>query len=184
MKKEIFEIKRSDSDNDAQIDILGNRAMILFAGTFQTLMREIESIIGIEAQGVLYNAGIYSGRFSSKTLLKSWEERGESFLEKWASFYDSNGVGWFKIEEINVDLNKGTGYIRITDSLTAKNYIIPECREKKVDSSRTFYNPACHFIAGFFAGVFEILSGKNLECHETKCITKNDPYCEFTLTNY
>ena len=51
-------------------------------------------------------------------------------------------------------------------------------REKEV------FNPMCHFITGFFVGVFEELSGKKLECSETICPSKTGPYCEFQLTSY
>jgi predicted hydrocarbon binding protein len=177
-----FEFERNK--DEAFIELLGQRIMCLFAGTFEELTRGIMDAIGTEGEGVLYDAGIHSGKNSVNILLNSWKERGQAFLEKWEAFYGSSGVGWFKIKEINIDLEKGQGYIQLIQSFASESYRKVDNEVNKVELDTTIINPACHFLTGFFVGVFEELTHKNIECEEVKCVTRKDGYCEFQLRPY
>ena len=42
--------------------------------------------------------------------------------------------------------------------------------------------PSSHFIRGHIAGMMKAFFGKPVECSETECISKGDPYCEFHCT--
>lgn len=170
--------------DEAIIKILGQRVIVMFAGTFQELARGIEAAIGSQAEGVLYDAGIYSGKNSTMILLKLWKERGEDFLKKWANFYGSAGVGWFKVNEMNIDLDNGTGYIRITESFSSERYTITEDESKASKKDMCLRDPTSHLLTGFFVGVFEELSGQKLVCTAINCFTKKGAYLEFRLSNY
>lgn len=174
--------------NDALIKLLGQRVIIIFAGTFLELQKGIEYSIGNEAKAVLYDSGIYSGKCSARILLNSWKERGKEFLKKWSDFYSSSGVGWFKIKDIIIDLETGKGIIQVEKSLLSEKHLSTKSygcespfKRKRIPESE---EPACHFLTGFFTGVFEEVIGIKLECNEVKCIKKNDPYCEFQLNSY
>lgn len=182
MIKRDFKIKKLH--DDALIKILGQRVIVMFTESFQELARGMQDAIGTEAEGVLYDAGIYSGKNSTKVLLKSWKERGKAFLEKWKDFYSSSGVGWFKIKDIDIDLDNGTGYILLIQSFAAEKYREINDNTKLTEKNMKTINPLCHFLTGFFVGVFEELTRKKIECKEVKCVTKKDVYCEFQLTNY
>jgi predicted hydrocarbon binding protein len=171
MGEEVYKIDRVQ--NEAWIRILeaGVRVVIMRAGTLVDLQKGVEAIIGNEASVVFYEAGIRAGKNSTKVLLEEWEERGREFLKRWGDFYKSAGVGWFKLEEIEVDFEKRNGYIRIKQSFIAEEY---------GSSDR----PVCHFLSGFFVGVLEEIFGEKLMGKQIKCISKGDPYCEFQFEKY
>ena len=176
-----FELERFD--DKGLIKLLGQRAIIFFAGTFRELGVGMREVLGDEAGGVLYDAGIHSGKCSTRILQANWKERGEDFIKKWTEFYGAAGVGWFRIKELNVDLKTGVGNIIIRRSIFADDIILP-CESTFNDKSKKSNDPSCHFLAGFFVGVFETLTGQKIECEEIKCVKKKDPHCEFQLTNY
>jgi len=171
MNEQVYEITRVE--NEARIRMLGAgvRVVIMRAGTFVDLQKQIEAILGDDASALFYEAGICAGRESTKVLLEEWEERGMEFLKKWGGFYQSAGVGWFKIEDININFEKENGYIRVKQSFIAEEY---------GESNQ----PVCHFLCGFFSGVLQEVLGEKLTCEEVKCTAKGDQYCEFKLRKY
>lgn len=144
----------------------GIRVIIIRAGTFVELQKDVEDCFGEQARALFYDAGVRAGRESAKVLLEEWKERGTDFLARLKEFYSSEGVGWFKIREINVNQPKHEGYIRIEQSFIAEEYGRSE-------------RPVCDFLSGYFAGVLEQVFGGEFSCSETKCIAKGDPLCEF-----
>ena len=82
---------------------------------------------------------VRAGKKSTNVLLEEWGERGVDFLKRLKGFYSSEGVGWFKIREIEVDPNKQRGYIRIEQSFIAEEY---------GGSDR----PVCDFLSGYLQG--------------------------------
>ena len=171
MNEHVYEITRVK--NEAWIRMLGVgvRVVIMRAGTFVDLQKQIEAIHGGDASALFYEAGIRAGRESTKVLLEEWEERGMEFLKKWGEFYQSAGVGWFKIEDININFEKEYGYIRVKQSFIAEEY-------------GKSNQPVCHFLCGFFSGVLQEVLGEKLTCEEVKCVAKGDRYCEFKLRKY
>ena len=41
--------------------------------------------------------------------------------------------------------------------------------------------PSCHFLRGILAKIFEERTGKDVYCHERKCLSKGDDKCEFVI---
>ena len=178
MKESDFNIERVK--DEALIKYMGRRVIVLYAGTFQQLTKSIQDQLGTEAKGILFDAGIFSGKQSTNTLLNSWKERGDAFLKKWIDFYSSAGLGWFKIIDINVDLEKGNGKITIQQSFASEKDGIGSDLTSLINDN----NPICDFIAGFFVGVFEVLTNKEIDCEEVRDATEEYPYCEFKLVSY
>jgi predicted hydrocarbon binding protein len=42
-------------------------------------------------------------------------------------------------------------------------------------------SPTCHMLRGLLAKVFEERSGKDVYCHERKCVSKGDDKCMFVI---
>jgi len=42
-------------------------------------------------------------------------------------------------------------------------------------------SPTCHMLRGILAKVFEERSGKDVYCHERKCVSKGDDKCVFVI---
>ena len=174
-------------EDGASIIIFGQRAITIFAGTFQALTKSIENVIGTrEAEGVLYDAGINSGRCSARILLSSWEERGYNFLQKWSKFYESSGVGWFIVKNIDIDLDTGEGSIKIENPFVINSHGISACFKNLLDydEEEKFCKTCCHFLSGFVVGVLKELTNKKLECEEIVFGSEDDLTCEFKIKSY
>ena len=171
MNKQVYEITRVKNEAWIRMLRVGIRVVVLCAGTFVDLQKQIEAILGDDASALFYEAGIRAGKESTRVLLEEWEERGMDFLKRWGEFYQSAGVGWFKLEDINIDFEKENGYLRVKQSFIAEEY-------------GKSNQPVCHFLCGFFSGVLQEVFGGKLICEEVKCTAKGDQYCEFKFRRY
>jgi predicted hydrocarbon binding protein len=77
--------------------------------------------------------------------------------------------GWGQIEIAKIDFKTDEYVAHFKASPFAKTY------------GKTTY-PIDFLVCGFIAGGFSASLGKELECIETKCIAKGDPYCEFFVS--
>ena len=75
-------------------------------------------------------------------------------------------VGFGMIEIINIDYKNHKATVRVYHSFECELF-------QKEDK------PASHLIRGIIAGWLSAFFNKNVDCEETKCIAKGDPYCEF-----
>ena len=108
--------------NDARINLLGTRVQLVRVETFVDYLKRFEVLFGSETGAVFYETGIRIGRRFVKAQLQTWPERDMEFLQKWIEFFDSRGYGWFKFEDLNLDLKTGKGSIRVTQSFLGKAY--------------------------------------------------------------
>jgi len=145
--------------------------IVLGAGTFVELQKGAEALLGDEASAVFYEAGIRSGKDAAKGLLAEWEERKMEFIERLTPFLQSTGVGWFKVEEVDVDFERKEGRFRVRQSFIAKTYGPSE-------------KPVCHFLCGFISGFLSEVLGEQVTTEETKCEAKGDSHCEFQFKKY
>jgi predicted hydrocarbon binding protein len=150
---------------------LKNRVIILGAGTFVELQKGAEALLGEEAAAVFYEAGIRSGSEAARSLLSEWEERGVDFIKRLGPLMESTGIGWLKVEEMNVDFDKKEGHMRVRDSFIARTYGHSE-------------KPVCHFLCGFFSGFLSEILGERMTTEETTCESKGDSSCEFQFRKY
>jgi len=74
-------------------------------------------------------------------------------------------MNWGKMSFQDVDLENGTGKIRVLDSF-----------ESLVHKST---QPSCHFLRGFLAGFLSELFGRDVSITEIKCAGKGDDHCDF-----
>ena len=133
MNKQVYEITRVKNEAWIRMLRVGVRVVVLRAGTFVDLQKQIEAILGDEASALFYEAGIRAGKESTKVLFEEWEERGMDFLKRWGEFYQSAGVGWFKLEDINIDFEKENGYLRVNNLLSLRNMA------SRISQSATFF---------------------------------------------
>ena len=138
---ESYELERMR--DGAAIRQLGVRVIIMRGGTLVDLQKSVEAVLGEEANALLYEAGIRAGTSSTQILLSKWGR--ENFMKRWAEFYGSRGCGWFKLEEAEINPERG-GVIKLSNSFIAEGYGRSE-------------RPVCHFLCGFLVGVFQELLG-------------------------
>lgn len=78
----------------------------------------------------------------------------------------SNQGGWGRIET------------KIGTEAKAANFTITNCvTARRIKSSA----PSCYFLAGYFEGFCERLSGARAECTETTCKATGDAVCKFQV---
>ncbi|HDI52916.1 MAG TPA: hypothetical protein ENF89_02060 [Candidatus Bathyarchaeota archaeon] len=168
---EAYELERGEGEAHIRLLRAGVRVVILRAGTFVDLQRGVEDLLGEEASAAFYDAGIKAGRNSTRVLREEWGVEGLEFLRLWGEFYASKGVGWFKLTQIQVDEERKKARLRVEQSFIAEEYGRSD-------------RPICHFLCGFYSGVFQELYGGRWICEETRCRAQGAPYCEFKLERY
>ncbi len=144
-----------------------HRMIIIRAETFANIQKTIESDVGEGSDALIYEAGIEAGKSSTQALLSEWEEREMKFITKWGEFYGPQGVGWFDLDSVRSH-GVCVANLTITRSFIAETYGKSE-------------NPVCHFLAGFFVGVFWESCGTRLSCEEIYCQAKGDKNCTFVF---
>ena len=81
----------------------------------------------------------------------------------------------------------GTDLSRVRDALIKEGWVTDIAFEGdtiNVAGSIEVSNsdsPTCHMLRGILAKVFEERTGKDVYCHERKCISKGDDRCVFII---
>lgn len=81
----------------------------------------------------------------------------------------------------------GTELIRIKDALIKEGWVTEISFEgdtiSVVGSIEVFNSdtPTCHMLRGILAKLFEERSGKDVYCHERRCVSKGDDKCVFIV---
>ena len=135
-------------------------------GTFQ---RELESIVGPVAKGLMYNAAKNLTRDYMASYFRTMNDKGvvaEKLLAEIMSFLQRRGMGVFKCEAFS--LEKGTFNIQVRNSFNSMGY----------SSSK---KPICYATSGMLAGILEPVVKSSLVCTELKCSGMGHEYCEFEL---
>lgn len=168
MKDKLYEIKRTKGGGHIHIPGTGPRVIIQRAGTFVSIQKSCERDLGEGANVLFYEAGIDSGKVASSILLPEPVDIEFSFRDVIGGYYSSNGVGWFKLEDVTLNISEGSGEIKISQS-----FIPSEYGQSNV--------PVCHFLCGFFVGLLERLYGMQLICEETECESMGSSFCTFSI---
>jgi len=152
---------------EGNVVLLEDLLMIIIPASF---FSNIYELYGEEAPRKMYQLGYEFG----KTLAYLYEINTGvrvsgiglllSTLKNLVNFLLRGGFG--KLEEIKEDKKYIT--IRIKESIFPK--IISTKKGK-----------TCNFIAGYIAGITEVLTGKKLPVYETKCASEGFAYCEFVI---
>jgi predicted hydrocarbon binding protein len=83
--------------------------------------------------------------------------------------------------------SSGTELLRLKESLVKEGWVtditfegdtITVVGSIEASSADT---PTCHMLRGMLAKVFEERSGKDVYCHERKCVSKGDDKCVFVI---
>jgi predicted hydrocarbon binding protein len=158
-----------------EINLSGQRHVVVDANSFRAYRDAISEIIGHGASAVLYRAGKkHTQEFISVMLKKNhfvglvrrfgWGR--EKIAEKIADILNQYGYGAARIEKIDFD---GESIVLLDNSCIAMAY---KKRQKE---------PVCSYIAGLLAGGAEAITKGKYECTETHCLAKGDKFCRFVL---
>ena len=137
--------------------------ILMQGSTLRSLIEGINNVRGSEGGSILFDAGRLTGRNFTQTVINEGTSPEE--VPMWLEVFFTQG-GWGKITARADFVNK-TAVVVIDNCATARQV-------KSKESS-------CHFIRGYIAGICEILFKTNVECVETRCMSKGNAYCEFRV---
>jgi len=159
------EILGKFNETGGSFTYLGMDWVMVSVDALQEMVRTTLEIFGTGAHVIWYLIGVSAGK-SFTRLTKEVEEglSHEGFLEHIAKTLSS--TGWGKMQIVSFDESNLEFKVRVVNSPFARNGLRSE-------------TPSCFYIKGFVKGALEEITGKKLECTETMCKAKGDPYCEF-----
>ena len=134
--------------------------IIMSSVIFVGIQKLAEAIGGTDGMAVIfYEAGKKVGINRTTSWKDEWELEGSAFIRAMEEFLAELGWGKFSI-----DIE--TCNIKVKNSFIAKGY-------GKSDV------PVCHFLRGYYAGLFEVLTNRAMDCEEVKCVACGADLCEF-----
>lgn len=156
---------------DGTYSIDGLRHLILPALLFPELQFVGDRFLGPGWSGVMYYVGEAFGRgigVSIQHLLGSRLDP-EAAIKYMVSGVEIRGFGRTEVSELN--LQTGRGVWRFHD-----------CGFGIDDPAKGRTSPSCPFPRGAWAGIVNILGGRDVVAEETHCKGLGDPHCEFVTS--
>ncbi len=157
LKKLLF--ARQFSHNEGKFEVLGQR----------NLMLDPNFIVEVQASS---NKDNYT--FARKTAIKAMEHYNKLLAIKTDPSYSNliQLIETFGFGDTSIlKFDKTSAIINVKNSVIAEEHL----KQKKGGKM------TCDFLAGFFAGVFSFLTGKNAEAQEVKCLAKRQGTCQFEI---
>jgi len=152
-------------------DVLFDEPMILLSGvSYKAFYKRLWDILSTGAITLFYEVGYELGKNVMVDLKRKFKNPSRIFSVG-TNHYFFIGMGRIEfnpVQLLRMATLKSTT-IRIKDSF-------PAFAVGKTGRSE------CHLTRGYLVGAVEAMTGKHWTCEETKCLCKNDPYCEFKLT--
>jgi len=157
---------------DILIDVSKNIFIPVLMPQIQLLNAHLLQL-GLDRQLYIYGTqvGVEMARLAGEKMGKSRMTLDE--LVEWSPFIVKHltiGIARAEIPEVNRE--RGEYVVRVYNSPYAQ---LPDGKVLKLG------RPACHLLAGIFAGGATKVLGRPYMAEETRCIAKGDDYCEFVL---
>lgn len=154
------------SDDRGALALFGRRYALLRPEILTAIQRDLEATIGRAAAGVMYRAGVASGRESI------------GIVPELAPHEGSGDAGW-NMEVLNrLWAHLGVGQISLTSSDPARGvYEFRVDRSIIADAYGPSERPVCHLYAGWGAGILQSLTGREFRVEETECTAMGADRC-------
>ncbi|QQG49098.1 MAG: ACT domain-containing protein [archaeon] len=144
----------------------GQRSVLLNHEALSGMLESIRGIFGTGGDMILFEQGRTYGKTLATQLVS---DVGEAFARK------NFGYGLKLISAT------GWGVPEVTDFDAEFNYAVIRVRDSFECDGQRSSEPCSHFMRGFLVGGLLALTGRNLDCRETKCVARGEDCCEFTL---
>ena len=148
------------------IEVNGEPYMLIRRKGQAAMMDGVARTLGTGGEALLYNEGCSLGMDSSRSLgEKLGAKRATEQRRYLANLMAARGWGETELED-----GKGDVY---------SIWRMKGCFEC---SSGPSPRKGCNFMRGYFAGVDSVVSGREVDCTETRCVLKGGEWCEFVST--
>ncbi len=160
------------NDNKGEVSFFSQKMIILRRDFFRVMREGLERMVGDQAAPFLSylasGVGVHEGSiFRDSVQTEGEQARAELENLVHTAFEDTN-LGWGKIRVGNLNFDKGTADIAITNCFEALE-------------NGTCDHPNCMFTSGFLAGLFAEVFDKTVQANELKCISVGSATCEFRI---
>ncbi len=142
------------------------RYLLIRPETLASFQRGIERELGGKASHILYQSGYQGGTLSSKRYREVFDLSDEEIVHFMIEMGPQIGWGRFELEKF--DPGEKRLVIKVNHSPFAEAY------------GRSSL-PVCYMISGVLGGMASVIFGREIECKETFCIAKGDPFCKFEI---
>ena len=145
----------------------GAQAILVRKDVFSNMLKFIVETYGSAGKTLAYQLGKATGESDGKDLVKELgQERLLENLPELINLYAAQGWGIPDLTDLSFNPLKATLRLRGSFECTGRNSMVP----------------VSNFIRCHLAGLGRAFFDKTVECVETKCVAKGDPYCEITCT--
>lgn len=169
--RKVKEHVRLEPENGQYFDVLFNEPMVLLSGvSYKAFYNRLWAILSSGAITLFYEVGYELGKNVMMELKRKFRNPSTIFSVG-TNHYFFLGMG--KIE---------TNLIQLLRMATLKRMTIKIKDSFPASVVGKTGRAECHLTRGYLVGAVEAMSGKRWVCEETKCLCKNDSYCEFRLT--
>ena len=153
-----------DEENGVIIDkATGERCLIFPKARLEHIFTRLTDIFQSGAQVIITEAFKGAGKWYVSQMREEAENNKAEFFKSAVQRFKDGGVGRVEIVEFKPETAELR--FRIWNNLFAEMY----------HEQDTY----CHCVEAYVSGIYEELLGVTPEIQKTKCIGKNDPYCEW-----
>lgn len=142
----------------------GHRAMVLRIEGVNAMISAVKASEGGSA--FAYDQGLSFGKWSWEDLIGAHRPKTKEGLQEMLGVYAA--TGWGRVQLLDLDTVHRKAHLRMDEGFEA--------------SGAPGSKAGCYFTAGHFAGVFSAYFETAVTCEETKCLSKGDSHCEFTVS--
>lgn len=148
------------------LSFLDERCIILIKPGYKALIRSLEESYGSALPVILFQMGFEMGNEYFKRH-HDYAKGDINLLLRLIQIFATQ-VGFGRLKIINLDIKNKEATIHIFDNFECELYTSSD-------------KPRSHLIRGILSGWFSSLFGGKVVFHETRCVAKGDPYCEFIV---
>jgi predicted hydrocarbon binding protein len=142
----------------------GQRAVVLRVEALNAMILAVKATEN--GNNFAYEQGMNYGKWSWESLLAVHRPKTKEGLQEMLGAYTA--TGWGMVQLLDLDSAHRKARLKIENGF--------ECMGPPTG------RVGCYFTGGHFAGAFSVLFGTLVACEETKCVSKGDSHCEFSMS--
>lgn len=144
----------------------GERAVVMRIEGLQAMLSAVKTADPSAGGASIYEQGFTFGKWSWVNLMRVHHPKTKEGLAEMLETYSA--TGWGKVHLLDLDPVHRTAKVKLEDGF--------ECAGVRTGKAEG------HFVSGHLAGAFSAFFGTDAKCEETRCISKGDGHCEFSIS--